>query len=72
MKIYFIATQYKEKVLDINWNPLTFPEANRKLMELASKLEENSKRNQPSNITYRIISLDQTSSCDSDGIINRE
>lgn len=72
MKLYFIATQYKEKVLDINWNPLSFPEANRKLMELASKLEENAKRNQPSNITYKIISLDQASSCDNEGVISRE
>ena len=72
MRIYFIATQYKEKVLAINRNPLSFPEANRKLEELASRLEENAKRNQPSNITYRIITLNQTASCDFEGVINRE
>jgi len=72
VRIYFIATQYKNKILDISWNPLAFDEANKKLEELAARAKELASRNQANNISYHLISLTKIASTDADGKITRE
>ena len=72
MRIYFIAQQYKNKTIDINWNPMNYDEANKKLEELAARAKELSSRNQANNINYRLIEFNQLASSDSEGKITRE
>ena len=72
MRIYFMAQQYKNKTIDINWNPMNYDEANKKLEELAARAKELSSRNQANNINYRLIEFNQLASSDSEGKITRE
>jgi len=72
VRIYFIAQQYKNKTIDINWNPMNYDEANKKLEELAARAKELSSRNQANNINYRLIEFNQLASSDSEGKITRE
>jgi len=67
-----MAQQYKNKTIDINWNPMNYDEANKKLEELAARAKELSSRNQANNINYRLIEFNQLASSDSEGKITRE